>query len=115
MLTFPKILGRSLLVAAAAILGDGLVSIGMSSLGYSFVEVQGDLMLVEVAILFLVAGLIDFASSVGAVEFRKTLLHSKQEYSQSAHKEAGRRALVLVIAGILILGVLILGAVLIRS
>ena len=115
MLTFPKVLTRSLMIAAGAILGDGLVSIGMTLVGFGFVETIGDLMLVEVAFLFLVAGLIDFSSSVGAAEFRKTLLHSRQEYSQSAHKEAERRALVFVSAGILIFATLIVVAVFTRS
>jgi len=112
MLTFPKILGRSLLIAASAILSDGLVSFGVTFLGFSFIEIVGDLILVEVAILFLIAGIIDFSTSVGAAQFRKTVLGSKQEYSQPAHKEAGRRALVLVLAGTFMFVMLIAIAVL---
>jgi len=112
MLTFPKILSRSLLIAATAILADSLVSFGVAFLGFSFIEIIGDLILVEVAFLFLIAGLIDFSSSVGAVQIRKTVFGSKQEYSQSAHKDAGRRALVLVFAGTIMFVVLIAVAVL---
>jgi len=115
MLTFLRIIGRSLLVTASVIVGDGLVTYGITLFGFSFVEVVGDLMLVEVAILFLVAGLIDFASSVGAVQFRKTILGSKQEYSQSAHKEAESKAAVLVLAGVFMFIVLMVVAILIRS
>ena len=114
MLTFPKVLTRSLTIAGGVMLVDSLIAIGMISLGFNFVEAMGDLMLVEVAVLFLVAGLIDFSSSVGAAEFRKTLLHSHQEYSQSAHKEAGRSALVFVTAGILLFAVLIVVAIFVR-
>ena len=115
MLTFPRILARSLLIAACAIFGDSLVSIGLTSFGASFVEVVGDLMLIEVAVLFLVAGLIEFSYSIGGAGFRKNVLGSKQGYSQSAHKEAGRRALVLIFAGIFIFVVLIAVAGFIRS
>jgi hypothetical protein len=115
MLTFLRILSRSLLIAAGAILGDGLVAYGMGLFGFSFVEAIGDLMLVEVAILFLVAGLIDFSSSVGAVQFRRAVLGSKQDYSQPAHKEAERKAAVLVLAGLFMFVLLTVVAVLIRS
>jgi hypothetical protein len=115
MLTFLRIIGRSLLIAAGAMLGDGLIAYRMVLFGFSFVEIMGDLMLVEVAMLFLVAGLIDFASSVGAVQFRKTVLGSKQEYSQSAHKEAEKRAAVLVLAGVFMFVILMAVAVLTRS
>jgi hypothetical protein len=115
MLTFLRIIGRSLLIAAGAIVGDGLVAYGMALFGLSFVEAVGDLMLVEVAILFLVAGLIDFSSSVGAVQFRKAVLGSKQEYSQSAHKDAERKAAVLVLAGVFMFVVLTVVAVITRS
>jgi hypothetical protein len=99
MLTFPKILARALLITAGAILCDAFASYGTSFLGFSFVEVMGDLMLVEVAILFLVAGIVDFSSSVGAAHLRQAVLGSKQEYSAFAHKEAERKAVVLVLAG----------------
>jgi hypothetical protein len=115
MLTFLRIIGRSLLIAAGAMIADGLVAYGTVLLGFSFVEIIGDLMLVEVAILFLVAGLVDFGSSVAAVQFRKTVLGSRQEYSQSAHKEAERRAAVLVLAGVFMFVILMAVAVLTRS
>ena len=115
MLTFPRILARSLLVAAGAMLGDGLVSFVLSLFGLSFIEIVGDLMLVEIAVLFLVAGLIEFSYSIGGAGFRKNVLGSKQEYSQSAHKEAGRKALVLILAGVFMFVVLIAVAGLIRS
>ena len=112
MLTFPKIVGRSLLIATGAIVADGLVSLGGVLFGFNFIEIIGDLMLVEVAVLFLIAGLIEFSSSVGAAHFRKVILGSKHEYDQAAHKQAGRRALVLVLAGAFMFLVLIVVAVL---
>lgn len=115
MLTFLRIVRGSLLIAASAMVGDVLVAYGMILFGFSFVEIIGDLMLIEVAILFLLAGLIDFSSSIGAAQFRKTVLGSKQEYSQSAHKQAERRAVVLVLAGVFMFVVLMMAAVLTRS
>jgi hypothetical protein len=101
-----------MLIVACAIAGDGFVAYGMIPFGFSFIEIIGDLMLVEVAILFLAAGLIDFSSSIGAVQFRKSVLGFKQDYSQSAHKEAERKAAVLVLAGVVIFAILIAIAVL---
>ena len=115
MLTFPKILGRALLIAASAILSDGFVSFGVTFLGFSFIEIIGDLILVEVAICFLIAGLIDFSSSVGAAHLRKAVLGSAQEYSSLAHKEAERKALVLLLGGTFLFVILIAIAMLIGS
>jgi len=115
MLTFPRILLRSLLVAAGAILSDGLVSFLLASFGVSFIETMGDLMLVEIAGLFLVAGIVEFSYSIGGAGLRKTVLGSKDEFSRSAHIEAGRKALVLILAGIFLFVVLIAVAGLIRS
>ena len=115
MLTFPRILARSLFIAVCAIFGDSLLSIGLTYFGSGFVEIIGDLMLIEVAVLFLVAALIEFSYSIGGTGFRKNVLGSKQGYSQSAHKEAGRKALALVFAGVFMFAVLIAVAVFIRS
>lgn len=112
MLTFPKVFARSLLIVAAAILADALASSLATVYGISFIEIMGDMMLIEVAILFLIAGVIDFSTSVGAAHLRKALFGSESEYSSSAHKESGRRALVLVLAGIVMFALLIAVAIL---
>jgi hypothetical protein len=106
MLTFLKVATRSILVAVAAMAADALVAYEMIQFGFSFVGIVGDMMLIEVAILFLIAGLIDFSSSIGAAQFRKTILGSKRGYSQSVHKEAERKAAVLLLAGVFILIIL---------
>jgi len=115
MLTFPKILGRSILICVSAIVVDALVSYATTLFGFSFIEIMGDLMLIEVAVLFLVAGIMDFSSSVGGVHLRKAVLGSRQEYSSSAHRETGRKALVLVVAGTLMFVTLIAIAIMILS
>jgi uncharacterized membrane protein YidH (DUF202 family) len=115
MLTFPKILGRSLVISLSAIAADGLVSYAMTLLGFSFIETMGDLMLIEVAVLFLVAGVIDFSSSVGGVHLRRAVLGSRQEYSPSTHRDKGRKALVLVVAGTIMFLILIFVGIVILS
>jgi hypothetical protein len=87
----------------------------LTSYGPSLVEIIGDLMLIEVAVLFLVAGLIEVSYSIGGAGFRKNVLGLKQEYSQYAHKEAERKALVLIFAGLFMFVVLIAVAGFIRS
>ncbi len=107
MLTFLTILGRSLRIAGGLLVADGLAAYSLTFLSYRFIETIGDSMLIEVAILFLLAGLLDFYSSVGAVQFRKVVLGSKQEYSSSAHKEAEKKALVSFLSGVILLLMLI--------
>jgi hypothetical protein len=108
MLTFLRTLVRGTEWAAVLLVTDALVS---SSLGLGFVEILGDLMLVEVGVLFVLAGLIDFASSIGAAQFRKTILKSKEGYSDSKHKESERRASIALIAGVILFLLLILAAI----
>ena len=107
MLTFLTILGRSLRIAGGLLFADGVAAYGLTFLSYRFIETIGDSMLIEVAILFLMAGLLDFSSSIGAVQFRKTILGSKQEYSSSAHKEAEKKAAVFFLGGVILLLMLV--------
>jgi hypothetical protein len=107
MLTFLTILGRSLRITLGLLAADGLAAYGLSFLSYRFIESFGDSILVEIAILFIIAGLLDFSSSIGAVQFRRTILGSKQEYSSSAHKEAEKKASVFFLSGMILLLVLV--------
>ncbi len=107
MLTFLTLLSKSARIAVGLLVADGAAAYGLTLLSYRFTETLGDLMLVEVAILFIMAGLLDFSSSVGAVQFRKTILGSKQEYSSSAHKEAEKKALVFLLDGVILLFLLV--------
>ena len=74
MLTFLTIIGRSMRIAGVLLAADVLLSYCLTFLSYRFIETIGDSMLIEVALLFLLAGLLDFYSSVGAVQFRKVIL-----------------------------------------
>jgi hypothetical protein len=111
MLNFLGILRRAALLAGAIIAVDGLVAYLLSFLEYAFVEMFGDLVLVEVAVLFIVAGLIDFASSVGVAQFRKSFMSARDGYSALKHKESARRASVLVLAGLILFVLLVAGAI----
>ena len=107
MLTLLTVLGRSVRLASVLLVADGLAAYGLTFLSYRFIEIMGDLMLIEVAILFLIAGLLDFFTSIGAAQFRKTLLGSKQGYSSSRHKETEKKALVFFLGGLIIFLILI--------
>jgi len=110
MLTLLTVLGRSARLALVLLFADGLAAYGLTFLGFHFIEVIGDLMLIEVAILFMLAGLLDFFTSIGAAQLRKILLGSKQGYSSSRHKEAEKKALVYFLGGLIIFLILIVFA-----
>ncbi|MGP8070107.1 MAG: hypothetical protein ACLP5V_09475, partial [Candidatus Bathyarchaeia archaeon] len=93
----------SMRIAGVLLVADGLVAYGLTFLSYRFIEIIGDSILIEVAILFVVAGLLDFSSSIGAVQFRKTILGSKEAYSSSAHKETEKKAAVFLLGGVILL------------
>ena len=111
MLTLLTVLGRSVRLALGLLVSDGLAAYGLTFLGYRLIEVMGDLMLVEVALLFLLAGLLDFSSSVGAAQFRKTIMGSKDGYSSSKHKETEKKAAVFFLAGLIMFLMLVAFAV----
>lgn len=112
MLRLLRVLRSSLQLTAALLAVDGGVAYVLTLLHYTLVESLGDLMLAEVAVLFILAGVLDFASSIGVAQFRKTFLGSKQGYSSSKHKASLRSASVLLVAGLILLAILIVAGVL---
>jgi len=115
MLTFPAIFIKSVRNAGGIIAVDVLVTYLISFYGLSFIELVGDLMLIEVAFLFIAAGLIDFSSSIGGAQLRKVILGSKEGYSRSAHKEAEKRASIFFLTGLIIFMLLVVIAAIDRS
>ena len=111
MLSFLGILRRSLQLAAAMLAVDCVAAYLLIFFKYTFIEVIGDLMLGEVAVLFILAGLWDFASSIGMIQFRKIVLSSNEGYSSSKHKESERKASVLFLAGLFLFLILIVAAI----
>ena len=111
MLSFLNMLRRSLLLVAGLLAVDTVAGYLLTFLKYTFIEAMGDIMLVEVAALFILAGLLDFASSIGVTQFRKTFLASKQGYSSLKHKESERKALVFFLAGLILFLMLAVSAI----
>jgi hypothetical protein len=110
LLTYAAIVIRSLKIGAVLFVIDSVVAflpfskmIDMSAIG-----VIGDLLLVEVAALFIIAGILDFVSSVGMTQFRKVLLSSKDDYSPDKRRQTERAAMVYLFAGIILLFAMIL-------
>ena len=110
MLTYAAVLKRALKIAAVLLLADSAIALVPFSIliDMSPIGVLGDLMLVEAAALFIMAGILDFASSVGMAQFRKTFLSSKEDYSPEKRKEKERTAMIFLFTGLLLLGLMIL-------
>ncbi len=108
MLTYTQVLHRSVKVSAFL----GIVDLGAALLStffeFSPSAMLGNLLLLEIALLFILAGLLDFSSSIGMVQFKRVVLSSKDEFSGTRRKEAERSALVYVFAGLILLAVMIL-------
>jgi hypothetical protein len=92
----------TLFVADFAV-GELLAQFGASALG-----ILGDLMLLEVAILAILGGLVEFSRSKGAYEFRRLALHSKEEFSTEKHHEASRMAVVFFSGALMLFAILII-------
>lgn len=104
----------ALLLSGVLLSVDGLAAFLLTSANYAFIETIGDLVLVEVAILFILAGLVDFASSVGMAQLRKSFIRGERGYSASRHKESERRASVLVVAGLILFLLLVAAEMYVR-
>jgi hypothetical protein len=105
LLTYGAIIVRSLRIDAALFIINVVTAflpfskmIDMSPIG-----VIGDLLLVEVAALFIIAGVLDFASSIGMTQFRKVILSSKEDYSPDKRRQTERAAMVYLFAGLILL------------
>lgn len=110
MLTYVHVLKRSVGISGALLLLDLLLEFLLKPFLGPF-EVLGDLLLAETALLFLTAGLIDFGSSLGFVNFRRAIrirtFVPSEPFSLERRKNAERRALVLVASGSTLFAILI--------
>ncbi len=97
----------ALRVAFLLLLADLVASVVSILLTLSPSGILGDLLLLEVAALFLTAGLIDFSSSAALLHVRRALLSSTEQFSSSKRKDTERRAMVLVFAGLILLAAMI--------
>jgi hypothetical protein len=101
---------RALKIAGFLLLVDSLIAVMPFStiIDLSPNGVMGDLMLGEVAVLFIIAGILDFSSSIGMAQVRKTFLSSKEDYSPEIRKEKERTAMVFLFTGLVLLVAMIL-------
>jgi hypothetical protein len=101
---------RSLKISVSLLLVDVLTAFLVR--GYIYpIETFGDMLMVETALGFLLAGFVDFATSVAFVQFRRSVFASKERFSAEKRKHAERRAIALVASGVILLSILIMLAV----
>lgn len=111
MLRFFEVLRKVVMLDVILVAVNGVAGYVLAVFGYSIVEAIGDMMLVEVAGLLILAGLLDFGSSIGMFQFRKVFFASKENYSASKRKDSERKALVFLFAALILFSILILAAV----
>jgi len=108
MLTYSQVLRRSVKIGAFLGILDLGAALFSTFFGFSPSAILGNLLLLEIAVLFIAAGLLEFSSSIGMVQFKRVVLSSKEEFSGTRRKETERSALVYVLAGLILLAVMIL-------
>lgn len=94
-----KIVRRSLRVCVLLVAVDLVVALLSSIIGRSPASAFGNLLLLEVAALFIAAGLLDLSSSVGMSQFKRSVMSSKEEFSPSKRRESEQHTLVFFLAG----------------
>ncbi len=90
------------IVLVLALINTGL-AFAASVVGFSLRSAFGDLLMLEAAICFVTGGILDFVSSAGAVQLRRLMFREKELPLPAKPGQNERRALVLVIAGIILL------------
>jgi len=111
VLTYTQVLYRSLRISAILLIVDWIAVYLSRNYVYPY-ELFGDLLLIETAALFLVAGILDFGTSVGFAGFKSFFTHSRrsseESFSASTRKDTERRAMVLVVSGFTLFVILVL-------
>jgi hypothetical protein len=112
MLTYADVFRQSLKYSGIILAGDLVVAfLPFSSwIDSSRIGTVGDLILVEVAVLFMIAGILDISSSAGMAGFRK-LFSPNVEFSSAKRREVERKAMVFLICGFLLLVAMIVLAI----
>jgi hypothetical protein len=111
MLSYSQVLRRSLKIAAILVVTDLTIAFVTMRLDLPPAGVFGDLLLLEVAALILLAGLVDFGSSLGISHLRRIAFSSRQDFSFQKRSEIERKAMVFLFAGLMLLAVMILLAI----
>ena len=105
------IVRRSLRICALLMCGNLAVAFLASLIGFGPIGVIGDILLMEAAALFIIAGLLDLGSSIGSTQFKRLVLSSKEGFSPSKREKAEHHTIVLFIAGSIFFAATILLAV----
>jgi hypothetical protein len=72
----------------------------------------GDLLLLEVGMIAVLGGLVEFSRSKGVYEFRRVALHSGERFSTEKHREASTNAVMLFCAALVLFVILVVLALL---
>jgi hypothetical protein len=112
MLSRADIFRRSVKYASILVAADVAVALlpFFNWIDVSSIGVLGDLLLAEVAMVFIAAGVLDISSSAGMTGFRK-LFSSGVEYSAIKRREAERHAMVFLVTGLFLLAAMIVLAI----
>lgn len=97
-----------MLIAGTIFLADLLIGTILIPARLPSLGIVGDLLLVEVGLLAILGGLVEFSRSKGVYEIRRITLLSKEEFSTAKHGEASRRALMLFSAALTLFGLLLI-------
>jgi len=100
------------LITASLFVADLTVGEVLAQFGASALGILGDLTLLEVAILAILGGLVEFSRSKGVYEFRRLALHSKEDFSTEKHHEASRMAVVFFSGALMLFSILVVLALL---
>jgi hypothetical protein len=96
------------MIAGIILLINMVVASASTWLGLRATDVLGNLLLVEIATFFIVAGILDFATSVGIAQLRKVLFPGRGGFSTSGRRDSERSALVFVAVGLILSLIMIL-------
>ena len=100
---------KGLLIALALLaVNAGLSALAvLTGLSLTPAGIFGDLLLIQVGVLAILGGLVEFSRSKGVYEFRRLALRSREEFATTKHREASRSAVVFFSAGLVLFSVLI--------
>jgi len=107
--TYQNSIRRGLLIAAVLLVLNTAVSAlaALTGLSRAPLGVLGDLVLVEVGLLAIIGGFLEFSKSKGVYEFRRLAFGEEEEFSSAKHGEAWRSAIAFFSAALLLFSFLI--------
>jgi len=98
---------KSIKVFITITFANVVLALVLTSLGLALREVIADFSLLEAAVLFVLAGIVDLSSSVSAAQFRRLIFSSKEQYSVDRRRN-GTEGLALLIPGLMLFALVLL-------